>query len=557
VPLHIYRAAGPVRYDRAMLVRAESYEALVAGFRWPVPQRYNIGVDVCDRHAAARPDATALIYEDEAGRAQRYTFAAMRDLSNRFANALAALGLARGDRVGIYLPQAPETAIAHVAAYKAGLVAVPLFTLFGEEALEYRLADCGARAVVTDAGGLATIATIRDRLPALRAVIAVGGGSRAEDFHALLERASSAFTAVDTAADDPAVIIYTSGTTGAPKGALHAHRVLLGHLPGVEFPHDFFPQPGDCFWTPADWAWIGGLFDVLMPAWHHGVTVVARRFRKFDPADAMALMARHAVRNVFFPPTALKLMRQAGIAADPNVRLRSLGSGGETLGAELLDWGRATFNLTINEFYGQTECNLVVGNCATLMAVKPGAMGRAVPGHRLAIVDEHGRELPDGATGQVAVARPDPVMFLGYWNKPEATRDKFAGDWLLTGDIGKRENGYLWYQGRADDVITSGGYRIGPAEIEDCLLRHHAVAMAAAIGVPDALRTEIVKAFIVLKPGIAGDAALARAIQDHVRTRLAAHEYPREVEFVAELPLTATGKIMRRELRAREAAKPR
>jgi acetyl-CoA synthetase len=542
-----------------MLSRAESYEALVAGFRWPVPQRYNIGVDVCDRHAAARPDAIALIYEDESGTVQHFSFAGLREASNRFAHALAALGLARGDRVGIYLPQAPETAIAHIAAYKSGLVAVPLFTLFGAEALEYRLGDSGARAVVTDAGGLATIAAIRERLPELRAVIAVGGGPGAEDFHALLARASSAFTPVDTAADDPAVIIYTSGTTGAPKGALHAHRVLLGHLPGVELPQEFFPQPGDCFWTPADWAWIGGLFDVLMPAWHHGVTVVARRFRKFEPDAAMALMARHSVRNVFFPPTALKLMRQAGIAADAGerlgVRLRSIGSGGETLGAELLDWGRATFGLTINEFYGQTECNLVVGNCATLMPVKPGAMGRAIPGHRLAIVDEHGRALADGETGQIAVARPDPVMFLGYWNKPEATRDKFAGDWLLTGDIGRRVDGYLWYQGRADDVITSGGYRIGPAEIEDCLLRHPAVAMAAAIGVPDALRTEIVKAFVVLKPGIAGSDALARAIQDHVRTRLAAHEYPRLVEFVPELPLTATGKIMRRELRARETQK--
>jgi acetyl-CoA synthetase len=538
-----------------MLARAESYEALVAGFRWPVPQRYNIGVDVCDRHAAARPDATALIYEDEAGAVTKLSFAAVREASNRFANALTALGLVRGDRVGIYLPQAPETAIAHLAAYKAGLIAVPLFTLFGAEALEYRLGDSAARAVVTDAAGLDTIAAIRERLPALRAVIAVGGGSDVHDFHALVARARSAFTPVDTAADDPAVIIYTSGTTGAPKGALHAHRVLLGHLPGVELPQEFFPQPGDCFWTPADWAWIGGLFDVLMPAWHHGVTVVARRFRKFEPDAAMALMARHDVRNVFFPPTALKLMRQAGVTADPAVRLRSIGSGGETLGAELLEWGRATFGLTINEFYGQTECNLVVGNCATLMPVKPGAMGRAIPGHRLAIVDEHGREVADGETGQIAVARPDPVMFLGYWNKPQATRDKFAGDWLLTGDIGRRVEGYLWYQGRADDVITSGGYRIGPAEIEDCLLRHPAVAMAAAIGVPDALRTEIVKAFIVLKPGIAGDDQLARAIQDHVRTRLAAHEYPRQVEFVPELPLTATGKIMRRTLRAREPEK--
>ncbi len=539
-----------------MLPRAESYAALAAAFRWIVPERINIGVDACDRHAAARPDATALVFEDEAGRVRRYSFATLRDLSNRLANALAGLGLARGDRVGIYLPQSPETALAHLAVYKAGFVAVPLFALFRAEAIEYRLADSGAGAVITDEAGAALIAGLRDRLPALRTVLAVGGGPGAADFAATLERSSSSFAPVDTAADDPAVIIYTSGTTGAPKGALHGHRILAGHLPGVEFPHDFFPQPGDCFWTPADWAWIGGLFDVLMPAWHHGIPVVAHRFAKFDPDAAMALMARHQVRNVFFPPTALKLMRQAGPTPNPGVRLRSIGSGGETLGDALLDWGRGTFGVTINEFYGQTECNLVVGNCAVLMDVRPGSMGRAVPGHRVGIVDEHGNELPDGTTGQIAVRRPDPVMFLRYWNNPKATAEKFAGDWLLTGDIGRRDaDGYFWYEGRADDVITSAGYRIGPAEIEDCLLRHPAVAMAAAIGVPDPLRTEIVKAFVVLKPGVAGDEALARAIQDHVRSRLAAHEYPRLVEFVAELPLTATGKIMRRELRAREAAK--
>ncbi|MBL8838048.1 MAG: acyl-CoA synthetase [Alphaproteobacteria bacterium] len=539
-----------------MLTRAESYEALTRAFRWTIPARINIGVDACDRHAEARPDATALVFEDESGTTRRYSFAALRDLSNRLANALAGLGLARGDRVGIYLPQSPETALAHLAVYKAGFVAVPLFALFRAEAIEYRLADSGARAVITDSAGAETIAALRDRLPDLATVIAVGGGPGAQDFQAVVDRAATRFTPADTAADDPAVIIYTSGTTGAPKGALHGHRILLGHLPGVEFPHDFFPQPGDCFWTPADWAWIGGLFDVLMPAWFHGVPVVAHRFQKFDPDAAMALMARHAVRNVFFPPTALKLMRQAGPKPHPGVRLRSIGSGGETLGDALLDWGRDAFGLTINEFYGQTECNLVVGNCAVLMDVRPGAMGRAVPGHRVGVVDGAGNEVADGTSGQIAIRRPDPVMFLRYWNNPKATAEKFAGDWLLTGDIGRRDaDGYFWYEGRADDVITSAGYRIGPAEIEDCLLRHEAVAMAAAIGVPDALRTEIVKAFVVLKPGVAGDAALARAIQDHVRSRLAAHEYPRLVEFVEALPLTATGKIMRRELRAREAAK--
>ncbi|BBK43989.1 AMP-dependent synthetase [Allostella vacuolata] len=530
---------------------APDHAALAAGFRWQVPARFNIGADVVDRHAAAgnRP---ALVFEDEDGRVTRLGFRDVAQASNRFANALAAMGLRRGDRIGILLSQGPETAIAHVAAYKAGLIAVPLFTLFGPEALEYRLADSGARAIVTDAGNAAKLDGIRDRLPDLARIIRIDGGE--DGFWRLIERASDAFAPVDTAADDPALIIYTSGTTGPPKGALHAHRVLLGHLPGVELPHDFFPAAGDLFWTPADWAWIGGLLDVLLPAWHHGVPVLAHRARKFDPDAALALMARHQVRNVFFPPTALKMLRQSGAAAPPGLALRTLASGGETLGTELLEWGRATFGLTVNEFYGQTECNLVVGNCATLFPVKPGSMGRPIPGHRVAIVDADGRELPAGETGAIAVRRPDPVMFLGYWNNPAATAAKFAGDWLLTGDLGRiDEDGYVHYVGRDDDVITSAGYRIGPGEIEDCLLGHPAVAMAAAIGVPDPLRTETVMAWLVLKPGHAPSDVLAREIQAWVRTRLAAHEYPRRVAFVDSLPMTATGKIIRRELRQRAA----
>ena len=301
--------------------------------------------------------------------------------------------------------QSPETAVAHIAAYKAGMIAVPLFVLFGADALEYRLADSGARALITDAANYPKVAALRERLPELKLVLVVGGGDNdALDFAALLERASDAFAPVDTAADDPAVIIYTSGTTGPPKGALHAHRVLLGHLPGVEFPHEFFPQAGDLFWTPADWAWIGGLFDVLLPSLHHGVPVLAQRFAKFEPDRALALMARHGVRNAFLPPTALKLMRQATDRPAPGVALRSIGSGGESLGGELLDWGRAVFDLTINEFYGQTECNLVVGNCESILSPRPGAMGRAIPGHRVAIVDEHGHELPAGTSGQIGRA---------------------------------------------------------------------------------------------------------------------------------------------------------
>ncbi|HZS84638.1 MAG TPA: AMP-binding protein [Stellaceae bacterium] len=539
-----------------MLQPAQSYAALTGGFRWAVPRRYNIGADVCDRHATG-DGRLALVFLDDSGAVQRFSFDDVKAQSNRFANVLAAHGLARGERIGILLPQAPETAIAHVAAYKAGLIAVPLFTLFGEDALAYRLADSGARALVTDRTGYEKVAAIRDRLPDLRHVFLVGGGeSRAADFAALLARASDRFTPVETEADDPALIIYTSGTTGNPKGALHAHRVLLGHLPGVELPHEFFPQPGDFYWTPADWAWIGGLMDVLMPAWHHGVPVLAHRARKFDPEEAFAIIARHGIRNVFMPPTALKLMRQAGAAARGDIRLRTLASGGETLGRELIEWGRSTFGLTINEFYGQTECNLIVGNAAGLFPTRPGSMGRAIPGHEVAVVDERGERLRRGEIGLVGVRRPDPVMFLEYWRKPEATAAKFAGDWLLTGDLARQdEEGYFWFVGRSDDLITSAGYRIGPGEIEDCLTKHPAVALAAVIGVPDPVRTEIVKAFLVLKPGCEPRPELAREIQDFVRTRLAAHEYPRLVEFVAELPLTTTGKIIRKALREREAAR--
>ncbi|MEO6908767.1 MAG: acyl-CoA synthetase, partial [Abditibacteriaceae bacterium] len=449
----------------------------------------------------------------------------------------------------------PETAISHAATYKLGAIAVPLFTLFGPDALQYRLADSAARVVITDRDNVAKVMDLRADLPELRAVIVSGDNAPAgtHSFNDLLKDARGDFTPVVTDADDPALIIYTSGTTGNPKGALHAHRTLLGHLPGVEMPHEFFPQPGDLFWTPADWAWIGGLIDVLLPSWHHGVPVLAHRARKFDPEHAFALLAKHQVRNAFFPPTALKLMRQVSQPQRYDFSLRSIGSGGETLGTDIVNWGRETFGFTINEFYGQTECNLVVSNCAGLMEARPGSMGRAVPGHEVAVIDENGEIVADGEVGQIAVRRPDPVMFLGYWNNAEATANKFRGDWLLTGDLAKRdEDGYFWYFGRDDDVITSGGYRIGPAEVEDCLQKHPAVALAAVVGSPDALRTEIVKAFVVLTADAQPSDELASEIQNHVKRQLAAHEYPREIEFVAELPMTTTGKIIRRELRHRE-----
>ncbi|MEX2629559.1 MAG: acyl-CoA synthetase [Tistlia sp.] len=541
-----------------MLPQAATYEELAARFRWAIPDRYNIGVDACDKWADGS-GRLALIHLGADGSRRDYSFDQLKRLSNRLANALAAHGLARGERLAVLLPQAPETALAHLAAFKLGAISVPLFTLFGEEALEYRLADCGARLLVTDRVGLAKVAGLRDRLPALRTIFCIEGPEEgARGFWSELDKASEAFRPVETAADDPAVIIYTSGTTGQPKGALHAHRVLLGHLPGVELPQELFPQPGDRFWTPADWAWIGGLLDVLLPSLHHGVPVVAHRMAKFDPERAFRLLADLEVRNAFMPPTALKLMRAVESPRGRfDYRLRSIGSGGETLGTELLAWGRETFGLTFNEFYGQTECNLVVSNCAGLFPVRPGSMGRAVPGHRVGVLDEAGEEVADGTEGTLAVRRPDPVMFLRYWNKPEATAEKFAGgpegdDWLLTGDRGLRDaEGYFRFVGRDDDVITSGGYRIGPGEIEDCLLRHPAIALAAAVGIPDPVRTERIKAFVVLAEGYAPSESLAKEIQDWVRTRLAAHEYPREVAFLDALPMTATGKIIRRELRAR------
>ena len=532
-----------------MLKPAATYEDARRAFQWKIPSRYNIGVDVCDRHADAGA-GTALIHLSDDG-VRELSFTDLKRASNRLANVLVAAGLNRGDRVAILLPQRPETAVAHIAAHKAGMVSVPLFTLFGEEALAYRLGDSGAAALITDAASLPKIEAIRENLPELRCVLVTDsdlGGSGWLAYDAALTAASDAFDPVDTAADDPAIIIYTSGTTGPPKGALHAHRVLLGHLPGVEFPQEFFPSPGDRFWTPADWAWIGGLIDVLLPSLHHGVPVVAHRFAKFDPEAAFDLIARHAVRNAFLPPTALKMMRQVPDATCPG--MRSIGSGGESLGAELLDWGRRVFGFTINEFYGQTECNLVVGNCASILEVRPGSMGKPIPGHKVAIVDPDGAPLPAGETGAIAVHRDDPVMFLRYWKKPEATEAKFTGDWMLTGDLGRVDaDGYLHYVGRDDDVITSAGYRIGPGEVEDCLMSHPAVALAAVIGVPDPLRTQAIKACIVLADGVAAGDGLKREIQTHVKQRLAAHEYPRIVEFVGSLPMTATGKIMRRVLR--------
>jgi acetyl-CoA synthetase len=488
-----------------VLPDAREYDALYRSFQWSIPALHNIGVDVCDSWAAREPRRTALLNVRSDGSIDEISYGALRETSNRLANVLAAHGLGRGDRVAILLPQMLAVATSHIAIYKLGAIALPLAMLFGLEAISFRLADSGARALITNTQGLAKLAPLRERLHELALVLSMDGTAEgAQDFEALLGRASPEFTPAVTTGEDPALMVYTSGTTGPPKGALHPHRVLLGHLPGIEFPHEFLPQPGDRFWTPADWAWAGGLLNVLLPGLHYGVPVVAHKVEKFDPQEAFALMARAGVRNAFIPPTALRMMRS----------------------------------------------NLVLASCAQIGVSRPGTIGKPVPGHSVAIIRPDGSRCAPGESGEIAIRRPDPVMFLEYWGKPDATRDKFVGDWMTTGDQGVADSdGYIQFIGRNDDVITSSGYRIGPTEIEDCLIKHPAVALAAVVGKPDALRNEIVKAFIVPKAGHAPSAALAAEIQAFVKTRLSAHEYPREVAFIEQMPMTTTGKVIRRLLR--------
>ncbi|MEM1099905.1 MAG: AMP-binding protein [Pseudomonadota bacterium] len=545
-----------------MLVNKGSFDAISDDFEWTIPERYNIGVDICDKWAAVEPERLALIDVSASGEVTRHTFGALRRASNQLALALAQDGVSRGagnvgDRVGVLLPQCVETALVHIAVTKMGCISIPLFTLFARDALLHRLRDSGAKVVVTNRKGAAKLAEIRSELPDLEVIYSIDGAAAgAVDFHARCAAQSEEFAPVDTSSEDPALLIYTSGTTGNPKGALHAHRVLLGHLPGVELSHDFLPQRDDLFWTPADWAWIGGLLDVLMTALHHGIPVVGCRFEKFSAEAAFDLMRSQSVRNAFLPPTALKLMKLAPNDTGAGIALRSVGSGGEALGTELIEWGEKTLGATINEFYGQTECNMVISSCAALEPPVPGGMGRAVPGHEVEIIDgETGDVLPAGSEGAIAVSAPDPVMFLRYWNNPEATEEKFVsgpeGTWLLTGDRGTKDaDGRFHFLGRDDDVISSAGYRIGPGEIEDCLLKHPAVSLAGVVGQPDAIRGSVVAAYLVLRDGFEPTDALAVEIAQFVKARLAAHEYPRVVRFIDDMPMTTTGKIIRRHLRA-------
>ena len=511
-----------------MLDPRADYAALVQGFDWAFPPRLNMAAQILDDWAARAPDRVALI--DMTDDRQDLTYGQVAALSHRVGAGLAAMGVRPGDRVGVLLSQSALTAAAHAAIWRMGAISVPLFKLFRHDALENRVVDAGMRVAVTDAEGAAMLAPL-----GIQALC-----------EADLPKVAPLQPMVQTGPETPACLIYTSGTTGKPKGALHGHRMLTGHLPGVEISHDMLGQPGDVIWTPADWAWIGGLFDVLMPGLALGVPVVAARLPKFTAEDAARICRLAGVRNVFFPPTALRMLKAADVSISG---LRSVGSGGEPLGAEMLDWGRRAFGLTINEFYGQTECNMVASSAASLFPARPGCIGKPVPGFRIGVIDEAGQET-DGE-GDIAIHRGAGSMMLGYWQNPQATAEKFRGDWMVTGDRGRWEDGYLRFVGREDDVITSAGYRIGPSEIEDCLLTHPAVATVGVVGKPDPVRTEIVKAYVVAKPNVT---VTEKDLQDHVRDRLASYSYPREIAFVQALPMTVTGKVIRKELKAMAAA---
>ena len=534
--------------------KATDFDDIHRRFRWSIPEYLNVAQQVCERHQqdSARP---AIFYENGQGETASYDFAALKKLSDQLANALRAFGVEAGDRVAIVLPQTIETLVAHLAIFKLGAVSLPLAILFGPEALEFRLRDSGSRAVIAHKSRYDDINNMLDELPQLQTLIGCSYGERKYEFWNLLEQASDQFELVNTRANDPACLIYTSGTTGPPKGALIAHRAVIGNFPGFEMSQNFFPQASDVFWTPADWAWTGGLWDALLPALNYGMPIVAYEGSGFDPERVCRLMQDYAVTNAFIPPTALKMLRALpAINSSRELSLRAIMSAGEQVGEELIHWGREVLNLTINEMWGQTEFNYIVGNCSAIMPPKPGSMGKAYPGHRVDVIDEAGEPVADGVEGELAACCDDPVMFLGYWNNAQATQEKISNNWFRTGDVGTRdEDGFLWFVGRKDDVISSAGYRIGPGEIEDSLLKHPAVMQAAVIGKPDELRGQIVKAFVVLSESHRASPELASEIQQSVRERLSAHEYPREVEFIDSLPMTTTGKVRRIDLRARES----
>lgn len=534
---------------------ARSYEEACARHHWKIPAKYNIAVDICDRHADGS-GRRALLWDAGGERSETFTFDDLKVLSERLACGLAGLGVEPRARVALMLPQTPEHAVAHIAILRLGAISVPLSRLFGPEALRHRLGDSGARILLTDGENVGKVLEIRADLPDLRHIVLCDRGPQRPDdprittFAKMVSRRSGGFKAAGTRAEDPALLVYTSGTTGAPKGALHAHRYLLGYN-GVDYANNFF-RPDNLYWSPADWAWVGGLLVGLFCPLAHGVPVLTSAAR-FDPVGAFERMERYGVTNTLLSATALRKM--AAQVDEPRrfrLKLRCIFSGGEKVTPEIYRWTEERLGLRINEVYGQTEANILVGENDPLIPPHPEALGRPYPGHEVAIVDDDGNPLPPGELGVIAVKRGDPVIMLGYWNHPEATEAAYRGKWFLTGDLGTEDDrGRIRYKSRADDVINSAGFRIGPAEVEGCLLGHPAVEQCAVVGVPDPARGEAVKAFVRPKPGYVPAPILADELALHVKSHLGHYQHPREIEWVDELPMTVSGKIQRSELRNR------
>jgi len=572
----------------------DNYARMHGDFRWHVPEYFNIAQVCCTRWAAQPDGARRVAIRAHGAAAQTLSYRDLQARADGLAHMLARLGVQRGDRVAVVMPQRFETAVAYMAIFQLGAVAMPLSMLFGPEALAYRLQDGEAGVAICDESSIANLLAVRDECPALRSVIGVGGAATHADLDYELEiaRQRSGFDAVQTKADEGAVLIYTSGTTGPPKGALIPHRALIGNLPGFVCSQNWFGFDGKqnkdtnaVFWSPADWTWTGGLMDALLPTLYFGRPLIAFNGR-FGPELAFTLMQEHGVTHTFLFPTALKAMMKA--YPEPRkqftLKLQAMMSAGEAVGDAVFAYCREQLGVTVNEMFGQTEINYVVGNCSmngnTESGVgwpaKPGSMGRGYPGHHVAVIDEQGNECPVGVPGDVAVNRldvhgqPDPIFFLGYWKNEKSTQGKYTGDWCRTGDLATRdEDGYLWYQGRADDVFKAAGYRIGPSEIENCLVKHPAVINAAVVPKPDRERGALVKAFVVLSPEFAAtraqsgaqpeafDAKLIAQLQAHVKGKLAPYEYPKEIEFIDALPMTTTGKVQRRVLRLQEEERAR
>ncbi len=554
------------------MAAVDHYDTLYQSFRWWVPDNCNIAELCCGRWAR-HPEHThrvAIVVDDADHEHQAITYAMLQQDANRLSHVLRSLGVQSGTRVAIVMSQRPEVAAAHIACQQLGAIAMPLSVLFGPEAMAYRLQDSETTVAIVDSSAIAAIDAVRADCPALDHVVAVDVvRNDLIAWHQALAQAPDAFEATVTGANDPAILIYTSGTTGSPKGALIPQAALIGNLPGFVASQNWFPQAGDVFWSPADWAWTGGLMDALLPTLYFGQTIIASRAR-FSAEHAFKLMERHQVTNTFLFPTALKMMMKAvpSPRQDYQLKLRAIMSAGEAVGDAVFQWTQQALGVTVNEMFGQTEANYLVGNCAVRWPARAGSMGKPYPGHRVALLDDTGSPVAPGQIGELALHRydshghPDPVIFTGYWRRPEASTEKFQGDWLMTGDLAEMDSdGYLWYRGRADDMFKAAGYRIGPSEIENCLVKHAAVANAAVVPKPDAERGNVIKAFVVLTPdtprGAQQDAALIQDLQQHVRDRLAPYEYPKEIEFIDALPMTTTGKVQRKVLRMLELDRAR